>query len=252
MKKLYALFSVATLVLSFAACSSESSTGPSEPVVTYAGAEFKDIGKVYAGLGESERVVFLLRHAERGSDYSREGMLTKNGERQSKSVGEKLKGDESVFYASSDYGRTQQTCEGIASGRGEKKYKRETWGILASGWFEKDSAKLDEEGRPWGAFAKEAYGVEHNGLYYDFTQRSEEWVDSLEARLPSMKRVNVLVSHDFLVAGMVIYASKKKVDMRYWDGGKWINYLAGVAIIIDSKGNIRYTLVRGLEDGLDK
>ena len=32
-------------------------------------------------------------------------------------------------------------------------------------------------------------------------------------------------------------------------GGKWINYLAGVAIIIDKNGNRRYVAIRGLKSG---
>lgn len=247
MKKLFAFVVATAMTFSLLACS-DSGTSSGSRFVSDIG--FNDIDKVLAEVADSETVVFLLRHAERGEDYSREGLLTENGIEQSKSVGEKLQSDEEFFYASSDFGRTQQTCEGIAEGRGEKNYQRETWGILAGEWYEKDVAlNIEKDWHNWETFSKMAYEGGYSKGYYDLTTRSEEWLDSLTAHLPSMKRVNILISHDFLVAGMTIYASNWQIDLRQWMNGKWINYLAGIAIIIDPSGNRRFKTVRGLETG---
>ena len=245
MKKLFVFVAAITLAFSLFAC---GDSGTSSSSFTDIG--FNDIDKVLAEVADSETVVFLLRHAERGEDYSREGLLTENGIEQSKSVGEKLQSDEEFFYASSDFGRTQQTCDGIAEGRGEKNYQRETWGILAGSWYEKDAAlNVEKNWHDWETFSKWAYNGGFTEGYYDLATRSEEWLDSLTAHLPSMKRVNILISHDFFVVGMTVYGSNKEVDLHYWANHKWINYLAGIAIIIEPNGKMRFKTVRGLKTG---
>lgn len=65
-----------------------------------------------------------------------------------------------------------------------------------------------------------------------------------------MKRINVLVSHDYMVTPMAVYASDKQIDLHYWVNHKWINYLAGVAIIIDKKGRMTFKVIRGLDSGV--
>ena len=248
MKKLFAFAATTVLAFSLLACSENGTSSSRTAFVSDIG--FNDIDKVLVEVADSETVVFLLRHAERGEDYSRAGLLTENGIEQSKSVGAKLRTDEEFFYASSDYGRTQQTCDGIAEGRGEKNYQRETWNILAGEWYEKDVAlNIEKNWHNWETFSEMAYEGGFSQGYYDLASRSEEWLDSLTARLPSMKRVNILISHDFLVAGMTIYGANWQIDLRQWMNGKWINYLAGIAIIIDPSGNRRFITVRGLETG---
>ena len=248
MKKLFAFVAATTLAFSLLACS-DSGTSPTRTAFV-SDIGFNDIDQVLAEVADSERVVFLLRHAERGEDYSRAGLLTENGIAQSKSVGEKLRTDEEFFYATSDFGRTQQTSDGIAEGRGEKNYQRETWDILAGEWYEKDvELNIEKNWHNWETFSKMAYEGGYSQGYYDLASRSEEWLDSLKEHLPTMKRVNILISHDFLVAGMTIYGSDWQIDLRQWKNGKWINYLAGIAIIYDVSGIARFKTVRGLETG---
>lgn len=64
-----------------------------------------------------------------------------------------------------------------------------------------------------------------------------------------MKRINVLISHDFTVSALTIYASNREIDLRYWVNCKWIHYLTGIAIIFDSEGKMRCKPVRGLDTG---
>ena len=247
MKKAIAFIFAMVLAASFVACSDNSSS--STPTFTDIG--FNDINEVLTDVADSETVVFLLRHAERVADYSSAGLLTENGKEQAKTVGKKIKSDEEVFYASSDYARTQQTCEGIAEGRGEKNYQRETWDFLSGEWYEKDFlVNIQNNWHNFNSFSQWAYEGGFTGAFYDLTTRSEEWLDSLENHLPSMKRLNILISHDFLVAGLAIYTTNKEIDLHYWVNQKWINYLAGIAIIIEPSGKMRYKTVRGLESGL--
>jgi hypothetical protein len=51
---------------------------------------FTDIKDVYESIKPNERVIFVIRHAERGDDTSKGGTLTSNGKKQSEEVGAKL------------------------------------------------------------------------------------------------------------------------------------------------------------------
>ena len=62
-------------------------------------------------------------------------------------------------------------------------------------------------------------------------------------------RVQVWISHDVLITPIRVYSTNKKVNLRYFDTKRWINYLAGIAIIMDGSGKIRYVPVRGLDNG---
>ncbi len=57
----------------------------------------------------------------------------------------------------------------------------------------------------------------------------------------------MLSSHDKVMVPLVAYCTNLKANLKYYDGGKWLNYLAGVAIIIDELGNRRYVPVKGLD-----
>lgn len=61
-----------------------------EQLPVYPDVGFADIGDVFASLKPTDQVVFLLRHAERGADYSINGLLTENGKLQAQSVGKKI------------------------------------------------------------------------------------------------------------------------------------------------------------------
>jgi hypothetical protein len=52
-----------------------------------------------------------------------------------------------------------------------------------------------------------------------------------------------------LVVPLTAYGTNKKVNLRYFDTKQWINYLAGVAIILGTDGTLRYVPVKGLSSG---
>ena len=55
---------------------------------------------------------------------------------------------------------------------------------------------------------------------------------------------------DGQLKAVVVYATYGLIDLRYYETKKWINYLAGLAIIIDPKGNMTFIPVRGLDSGV--
>lgn len=237
---------VMNVSLGLASCSSDND--PAVP--TFPDCGFNDIADVLKEAEANETIVFVIRHAERGEDYSAAGLLTENGKAQSRMVGEKMKNGEAAFYAHSNYERTKQTCECIAMGRGDE-FVHEQWDILYGDYFMRDAQTIKACGLDsWDCISEWAYeGKYGNRGFYNLDQRAAEWIDSLKTHLPTMKRINVLVSHDFVVMALTIYATNRQVDFHYWVNHKWINYLAGFAIIIDPEGNMRFKTVRGLDSG---
>ena len=216
--------------------------------------EFEDLKDVYASLGANERVIFILRHAERTDDTGKKGHLTTNGKNQSQSVGAKMKG-EKIAFANSTYTRSYETCENVATGAGVTPFVSDTLADLDGEWYVKDDAKFENhknsDGGGWTVVSAYAYKGAYSDAFYDFETRSEEFIEKVVK--PGFTRVNnrvqVWISHDVLVTPITVYGTNKKVNLRYFDTKRWINYLAGIAIIMDGSGKIRYVPVRGLDNG---
>ena len=217
--------------------------------------EFEDIKDVYAGLGAGERVIFILRHAERTDDTGKKGHLTDGGKKQSKTVGEKIKGGDIVF-ANSTYTRSYETCENVAAGAGISPFVSDTIKELDGEWYVKDDSKFENhknsDGGGWVVVSAYAYKGSYTDAFYDFESRSEAFLDEVVKPGFARKnnRVQVWISHDVLVTPITVYCTNKKVNLRYFDTKRWINYLAGIAIIMDASGKLRYVPVRGLDNGM--
>ena len=216
--------------------------------------EFEDIKDVYANLGAGERVIFILRHAERTDDTGKKGHLTDGGKKQSKTVGEKIKGGDIVF-ANSTYTRSYETCENVAAGAGLSPFVSDTIKELDGEWYVKDDSKFENhknsDGGGWVVVSAYAYKGSYTDAFYDFESRSEAFLDEVVKPGFARKnnRVQVWISHDVLVTPITVYCTNKKVNLRYFDTKRWINYLAGIAIIMDASGKLRYVPVRGLDNG---
>lgn len=214
---------------------------------------FTDILEVYSQLAADEKVFFVIRHAERTNDTGKDGKLTDNGINQAKKLGESLVGED-FFYASSDFYRTSETCRNIALGKGQSNYKIETWEALSGEWYVLNSSKLEtyknSNGGGWAVFSKWAFLNEYSDAFYDLEKRSEELLDDyIFANLSKINRVGVLCSHDQLLVPLLAYTTNKHANVRFYENNRWLNYLSGVAIIINSKGEARYIPIKSLESG---
>ena len=220
--------------------------------------KFSDIKDVYESIKPNERVIFVLRHAERGDDTSKGGSLTDNGKAQSKAVGEKLtKFSEEFLLGGSEFKRAHQTVEYIARGRGQQYDVHDTFPELNDDWYINDREENDKVknqcGGGWQSFSKYAYTGKYTTgdrpAFHPLADRTVELVEDviLAKYSDPTQRFVVLGSHDKVMVPLVAYCTNLKANLKYYDGGKWLNYLAGVAIIIDELGNRRYVPVKGLD-----
>ena len=215
--------------------------------------EFEDVGDVLKTVAAGEKVIFILRHAERTDDTGKSGHLTSNGKKQSQTVGEKFKG-ENIYFANSTYTRSYETCENVAAGAGFTSLVSDTIPDLDGAWFEKDEAKFESyknsDGGGWVVTSAYAYKGIYMDAFYPLKSRGEEFItEVVKPRFEKVNKVAVWISHDMLVVPLTVFCTDGKVNLRYFDTKQWINYLAGVAIIMGVDGTLRYVPVKGLTSG---
>ncbi len=219
---------------------------------------FTDISNVYANLQPSEKVVFIIRHSERTSSTGKSGHLTENGIKYAQELGARLAAvnKEDFYFGHSGYTRTQETCDNIAKGKGQTNYQLQELTTLDGGWYVKDSKKVESysgsDGGGWAVYAKYAFTGAYSDAFYDLKSRSEQLISEIKGNLGNMKRVNILCTHDYLLVPLLAYVTEGHANLRYYKNKRWLNYMAGVAMIISSDGKVRYIPVRGLETGTVK
>lgn len=277
--KISCLFTVALpfFFLALSACSDSDSGNPNEPTEVNSSTStenpgsqasgepekqtfnipldesgFADIQAVYQSIQPNEKAVFILRHGEREPRVTKETPLTEDGVEQSKSVGAKLIGQEEFSYLSTDFVRTKETCQNIAIGRGQASFPYDTSSIYTSATYKKDKEKFNEYNSLDGnnsniVISMWAYTGEYSDAFYDIAETSESVIASTFQNLQN--RITVICSHDDFLVPLIAYTSERKADLKVYETHKWLNYLAGVAIIIDEKQNRRSYAVKGLESG---
>lgn len=218
---------------------------------------FTDLVQVYADLKADEKVVFIIRHSERTNDTGPSGHLTDNGKKYARDLGARIAkvGTEDFYFGYSGYTRTYETCENIAQGKGQANYSIEQLSYMNGDWYVKDAAKadayVDSDGGGWVVYSKYGFTGAYPDAFYDLETRSEQLLkDEILANIAGMKRVNVMCTHDYLVVPLLAYTTDGHANVRYFEKYRWVNYMAGVAMIISADGSVRYVPVKGLETGI--
>ncbi|MBR4785274.1 MAG: histidine phosphatase family protein [Fibrobacter sp.] len=224
-----------------------------------ANAELIPVADLLASLQPTERVIFVLRHARRGSGTGRETPLHNTGVNQAQALGAAIaavNATDPIFYAHSDYVRTQQTAQNIFVGRGgdASLFTSTIVPKLAGGGYVKDSdllaahAEEDFETNQIQTFANWMY----NGVYLDaFNDIKETSVAFLTQHIlpafPPEYRIGIMISHDMTVAPLVAYCTNFAVDFKAYESlKKWCGFVQGLAIVISEDGSRRYVPVNGL------
>ncbi|OWV15714.1 hypothetical protein B7990_12995 [Fibrobacter sp. UWB4] len=175
-------------------------------------------------------------------------------------LGATLKSDEEFSYITSGFVRTNETANNISKGRGEASLpKLITNYDITGNWFLKISAdslaqyatKLNMKGSSVELMAHWAYDGGYPDVLYELAPRAEEFMQKVILKnLSKWKRVSIMVSHDILVMPLTVFGSNKKVALKYHVDYHWINYIAGLAIIIGTDNSMRYVPVKGAASGV--
>ena len=221
---------------------------------------FATVADVYKSLTADEKAVFIIRHSEREDDVAIETELTANGVKMAQDLGATLKSDEEFSYITSGFVRTNETANNISKGRGEASLpKLITNYDITGNWFLKISAdslaqyatKLNMKGSSVELMAHWAYDGGYPDLLHELAPRAEEFMQKVILKnLSKWKRVSIMVSHDILVMPLTVFGSNKKVALKYHEDYHWINYIAGLAIIIGTDNSMRYVPVKGAASGV--
>ena len=225
---------------------------------------FYDVGEIYKAAPADAKIVFVLRHGERESGLGKESPLTEVGLQQALDVGAKLMSEESFYYGATDFLRTQTTAAKIAEGRGEASAEVVTMEEINGGYFltvPSDSldAMVSKRGGSFKYVAMWCYeqpfptllvNLGLPGYFYDLMPRGDQFVNEVVlANLPYWKRVNVLITHDLLTQPLAVYASNRTIDLKTYESYRWINYIAGITVVVAADGKVAVLPTRGVERG---
>ena len=221
---------------------------------------FATVADVYRSLSPDEKAVFIIRHSEREDAVAIETELTANGVKMAQDLGATLVSDEDFTYITSGFVRTNETANNISKGRGEASPpKLITNYDITGNWFLKISADslaqyatgLGMKGSSVELMAHWAYGEPYPDAFYELTPRAQEFMENVILKnLPKWNRVSIMVSHDIFVMPLTVFGSEGKVALKYHEDYHWINYIAGLAVIIDGENNLRYIPVKGADSGV--
>ena len=232
--------------------------------------EFVPLKSVVEKMNSDDKLIVVLRHAEREDDITMASPLTANGIEQSKQVGKDLVNSPDPYFAGSQYVRTHQTYNNIAIGRNDSLGRSsgadtlgDTMFVLNEGWFTKNfdlyfmaTFRENDDGR--GVITKWAAEGGYTDVFYDLAPRSSELLEDylFPALDMSGKRFGVFISHDVMIIPLVSYVSEQRITFNYYkavkgdsEGDNWLNYLAGIAVILKPDGSREFFAVKGLESG---
>ena len=231
---------------------------------------FYDIGDVYKAVPKTSKIAFVIRHSKREkNNLGQESSLTPIGIQMAQNLGKKLVSDEEFYYSSTNFLRTRATCENIAAGRGEATTPEVvTWDGINGGYFltvpsDTLDALVSKKGGNPKYISIYSYGESFVGkvpasvasivptYFHDFYPRGNQFVNEvIVANMPSWKRVSILVSHDMLVEPLIAFVSNRTINLKtYTSPFRWVNYLSGIAVIVDEAGAVTALPVRGDEVG---
>ena len=249
-----------SLAQSSAESSSSSAIVETIPEVILDKDGFATVADVYRSLAPDEKAVFIIRHSEREDDVALETELTANGIQMAQDLGATLRSNEEFTYVTSGFVRTNETANHISKGRGEATLpKLITNYDITGNWFLKISADslakqataLGLKGSSIELMARWAYEGGYPEAFYELEPRAQEFMQAVILKnLSKWKRVTIMVSHDIFVMPLAVFGSQKKVALKYHEDYHWINYIAGLAVIIGADSTMRYVPVKGAESGV--
>lgn len=239
--------------------------------------KFHNVMDVFKCVNKNEKVAFVLRHAARNkNDTGDQGKLNDEGRTQSVAFGKKLKDVGDIYFMNTKVYRTMETVLKIVEGSGQEFSESRIPFSSKIGVDHEQSEDLEDpyliknQGKyqscrdkfSWGWSPYSYYAFEENvsrecqETFYDIDDRLAEFVQA-HFTYDRMHNVTLAISHDKLLMPMVIAVSKRQIDLRFHAHENtekqfdyWINYLTGIAIIVDENNNSTLLPVTALDDPL--
>jgi broad specificity phosphatase PhoE len=234
--------------------------------------DFIPLTDIFPCVRSNEKLAFIIRHAARDRDASGNlAPLNSEGRVQAVDLGERLSATGDFFYMHTHYYRNMETVMLMAQGKGqtipdsaslysviEDEYHLQTQDLLES-WFVKDETKVDACKSPqswgWSAYSKFAYEEENltacQAAFYDVDDRVQDFIAKYFT-YEQMHDMTMAISHDQFVVPFLVSISDRQLDLRFHnhenDFNYWINYLTGVAIIVDPDNQVTIIPVKSLDD----
>lgn len=245
-----------------------------------------DIGEVYKNIQCNEKVVFIVRHAERDPSTSKDSPLTLEGIEAALAAGQKLAGPGEFKFVNSGFLRTYQTVYYIAIGRGQyavdaafqdslannallpdpeffqvrADFPVDTITQITDGWFLKDKElrevykERDSISNVNEMYSKWIYEGMYEDVYYNLDERCNEVLKNYIVNdYSAMPKYTLMGSHDQFLMPLTSWATKKAINLIFRDRvlnqWRWVGFLSGLAIIINDKNEIRYAPIKGMEEG---
>ncbi|MCF0224031.1 MAG: histidine phosphatase family protein [Fibrobacter sp.] len=214
--------------------------------------QFESAANLFKIIRANEKLYLLIRHAERyhitkeDADSGAHVGLTDKGKIQAFELGKLFPKGRSVQYFSSPVGRCIETARGIERGR-----------VDVGGLGQNDVAVLD----CLGDFFVKDFNEYQKALDRNFYANICEWVKGsenpafypLHERSVQMREMlyekgkadfNVFVSHDAWIVPCLSHFCG-----HVYTESSWMNFLTGIAFLVDEKGTGRVLPVTGLADG---
>lgn len=196
---------------------------------------------MYANLQNGDRIVFIVRHSERGSDYSVNGGLNDNGKNLAIEVGAKYQGGRAAvndaYYASTHFKRCKETSYYIASSRGDS-YPENMEAVNNP-----IDVLLDNYYGAISGWSNTAAWYENNKA--DVNEKSLTLINTC-CELSAGKTFAWFTSHDKTMVPLIEWLTNEAISFT---SPQWVNYMSGIAVIVHKDGAWEAYPVRNLGDG---
>lgn len=202
--------------------------------------DYNLIDTVYNNIKDESRVIFIVRHAERWSDYSHTWWLTEYWKIQAKELWKRLswwkfKDTTQDFYWSTSYKRTHQTSYLLWYSRWYTPFHEEDI-PTDQNWVEYNKVIHPIKAVEFDRFKN----VKDSDIPEDATNLINEVCELTEGHPFSF-----ITSHDYLVIPLIRWTTERNIKFTLETR---VNYLSWIAIIIDKNNEREVYPIRTLKE----